>query len=131
MCILFFPEGTRTKPGQVVPFKKGAFRLAIDLSLPVLPTTIEGTERLLPTETLDWRPGAVTLRITQKSAPPGFHPIRSIPFAIKLRLSRAAPPCREPQSRHQNCKHDRHARACSSNTAIFIIKTKSSVDLAD
>ena len=63
MCILFFPEGTRTKPGQVVPFKKGAFRLAIDLSLPVLPTTIEGTERLLPTETLDWRPGAVTLRI--------------------------------------------------------------------
>ena len=25
--------------------------------------TIEGTERLLPTETLDWRPGAVTLRI--------------------------------------------------------------------
>ena len=46
-----------------MPFKKGAFRLAIDLSLPVLPTTIEGTERLLPTETLDWRPGAVTLRI--------------------------------------------------------------------
>lgn len=63
MCILFFPEGTRTKPGNLVPFKKGAFRLAIDLSLPVLPMTIEGTERLLPTETLNWRPGAVTLRI--------------------------------------------------------------------
>ena len=63
MCILFFPEGTRTKPGRVVPFKKGAFRLAIDLALPVLPMTIEGTEHLLPTETLDWQPGAVTLRI--------------------------------------------------------------------
>jgi 1-acyl-sn-glycerol-3-phosphate acyltransferase len=63
MCILFFPEGTRTKPGRVVPFKKGAFRLAIDLTLPVLPMTIDGTERLLPSETLDWRPGAVTLRI--------------------------------------------------------------------
>lgn len=63
MCILFFPEGTRTKPGNVVPFKKGAFRLAIDLSLPVLPLTIEGTERLLPTGTLNWQPGAVTLRI--------------------------------------------------------------------
>ncbi len=63
MCILFFPEGTRTKPGNLVPFKKGAFRLAIDLSLPVLPMTIEGTERLLPTETLNWRPGAVSLRI--------------------------------------------------------------------
>ena len=63
MCILFFPEGTRTKPGRVVPFKKGAFRLAIDLALPVLPMTIEGTEHLLPTETLNWQPGAVTLRI--------------------------------------------------------------------
>jgi 1-acyl-sn-glycerol-3-phosphate acyltransferase len=46
MC--FFPEGTRTKDGKLTPFKSGAFRLAKDANVPVVPITILGTEKLLP-----------------------------------------------------------------------------------
>ena len=63
MSVMFFPEGTRSNDGRILPFKKGAFRLAVDLSIPVLPITIEGTRNMLPTGTLDWRPGRVALRI--------------------------------------------------------------------
>lgn len=64
MCVMFFPEGTRgVEEGQLLPFKRGAFRLAIDLQLPVLPMSIMGTGHLLQTGTVRWRPGPVRLRI--------------------------------------------------------------------
>ncbi len=63
MCVVFFPEGTRAPPGEVRHFKKGAFKLAIDLGLPVLPLTLHGTDQMLPTGTLNWRPGSTTLEI--------------------------------------------------------------------
>ena len=72
MSILFFPEGTRVHPGQDLPFKKGAFRLAIDLDLPILPLTIEGSDQMLPTGTLNWKPGAVTLTIHPEISTQGF-----------------------------------------------------------
>lgn len=64
MCIMFFPEGTRgTAEGNLLPFKRGAFRLAADLQLPVLPMSISGTGRLLPTGSVKWQPGPVRLMI--------------------------------------------------------------------
>lgn len=60
-CIIFFAEGTRSSTGQLLPFKKGAFRMAVDLDLPVLPVTLRHTNRLLPNKTLDLFPGRVEL----------------------------------------------------------------------
>ena len=59
--VVFFPEGTRSRTDQMLPFKKGAFRLAIDLGLPVLPVYIRGTREILPSDTLDWRPGHASM----------------------------------------------------------------------
>lgn len=39
---VIFPEGTRTKTGQVGPFKRGAFQVAMDLNLPIIPITLDG-----------------------------------------------------------------------------------------
>jgi len=59
--IVFFPEGTRSKDGKLGRFKKGAFRFAVDLGLPILPVTIVGTRDIMPTNTVRIFPGRATL----------------------------------------------------------------------
>lgn len=46
LCV--FPEGARTKTGYMKPFKKGAFMLADELQLPVVPITINGSFKVKP-----------------------------------------------------------------------------------
>ena len=61
--VVMFPEGTRSLNGQINPFKRGAFKLAYDLNLPVLPITIIGTKDILPTNTINILPGKVQMII--------------------------------------------------------------------
>jgi 1-acyl-sn-glycerol-3-phosphate acyltransferase len=46
--VLIFPEGTRTKTGQLLPFKDGAFRLAVEMRCPVIPVAVHATGDSLP-----------------------------------------------------------------------------------
>lgn len=46
--LVVFPEGTRSRTGALLPFKKGAFTLAIAAGLPVVPIVCRGTRRLMP-----------------------------------------------------------------------------------
>ena len=48
VSLVVFPEGARTYTGKLGPFKKGAFQLADELQLPVVPITIEGSFEILP-----------------------------------------------------------------------------------
>lgn len=61
--IMMLPEGTRSKTGQMGEFKKGAFWLARNLGLPILPVTIINTRNILPPGTLDLFPGRAVMRI--------------------------------------------------------------------
>jgi 1-acyl-sn-glycerol-3-phosphate acyltransferase len=61
--VLFFPEGTRSREEGMRQFKKGAFRMAVDLGLPILPVTITGTRDVLPPDTLDIRPGRAVMTL--------------------------------------------------------------------
>jgi 1-acyl-sn-glycerol-3-phosphate acyltransferase len=61
--VLFFPEGTRSLDGKLLPFKKGAFRVAIDQDIPLLPVTIVGTRDILPAKSLSLYPGSVRMVI--------------------------------------------------------------------
>lgn len=49
--IIFFPEGTRSRDGQVLPFSEGPFQLAIREQVPVLPLVVEGSGSALPRNT--------------------------------------------------------------------------------
>ncbi len=48
---------------KMLPFKKGAFKFAINLNLPLLPVTIVGTEKVLPRGTINLLPGEVEMKI--------------------------------------------------------------------
>jgi 1-acyl-sn-glycerol-3-phosphate acyltransferase len=48
MSVMIFPEGTRSKTGTLLPFKSGAFRLALEAGVPVLPVAVHGTARGMP-----------------------------------------------------------------------------------
>lgn len=63
--VVFFPEGTRSRDGALRQFKKGAFRFALDLNLPILPVTIVGTREILPSDSLDLLPGKARLIIDE------------------------------------------------------------------
>lgn len=51
------PEGTRSESGELLPFKKGGFVLALDIKASILPVTIRGTRDVLPAHGILSRPG--------------------------------------------------------------------------
>lgn len=55
VSVMIFPEGTRSKTAELLPFKDGAFRLAIEAGVPVLPLAVSGTSTALRKH--DWRFG--------------------------------------------------------------------------
>ncbi|MGH7578978.1 MAG: lysophospholipid acyltransferase family protein [Gemmatimonadales bacterium] len=58
VSVMIFPEGTRSSTSELLPFKDGAFRLAIDAGVPILPLALHGTGNALPKH--DWRFGRST-----------------------------------------------------------------------
>jgi 1-acyl-sn-glycerol-3-phosphate acyltransferase len=53
VSVIIFPEGTRSPTDQLLPFKDGAFRLAIEAGVPILPLAIYGTRNAIARH--DWR----------------------------------------------------------------------------
>ncbi|MCM1225277.1 MAG: 1-acyl-sn-glycerol-3-phosphate acyltransferase [Lachnospiraceae bacterium] len=48
MSVVVFPEGSRSRDGKVGRFKKGAYQLALEFNLPVVPITIDGAYSVMP-----------------------------------------------------------------------------------
>ena len=48
VSVMIFPEGTRSTTGRMLPFKDGAFRLAVEAGVPVLPLVVAGSGTALP-----------------------------------------------------------------------------------
>ena len=63
--VFLFPEGTRSTNGKIGRFKRGAFTIARDLHLPIIPVTISGAYNVLPKNGWYITPGKITMTIHQ------------------------------------------------------------------
>lgn len=82
--VLIFPEGTRTRTGQLLPFKKGAFRSAQNASVPLVPVAISGTFRIAaPGKLPDHRGHRVAVRFGPPMRVPSGEQIE--PYVEKFR----------------------------------------------
>ena len=55
--VVLFPEGHRSRNGQLLPFKAGSFYIAILAGVPIVPITVNGTPYVLKADTYHVRPG--------------------------------------------------------------------------
>jgi 1-acyl-sn-glycerol-3-phosphate acyltransferase len=63
--VIMFAEGTRSRTGELLPFKKGAFVLALETGVPIVPAAILGSRDVMPKGSFRIRKGRVRLRIGQ------------------------------------------------------------------
>ena len=61
--MVIFPEGSRSWDGKMIPFKRGAFMLAGEFKLPVVPLTIDGSFKAMPRNTYNMTPTRIKLTI--------------------------------------------------------------------
>ncbi len=62
LCMVVFPEGTRSKDGHLLEFKKGPFHLAAEARVPIVPVALIGTSALLPSGSMGIQSGEVLVR---------------------------------------------------------------------
>ncbi len=74
VSVVAFPEGTRSKNGKMRPFKRGAYQLAVEFGLPVVPVTISGAYEIMPKDAKISKWGHIVLTIHKPiAAPEGGH----------------------------------------------------------
>jgi len=61
-CVLFFPEGHRSRDGKLQRFYSGAFRLAVETGTKIVPLCISGTNELFPPGRLWLRPTHIAMK---------------------------------------------------------------------
>lgn len=69
MSLVVFPEGRRTDDGSMGHFKPGAFKLAEEFNLPVVPVSIDGSYKVMPRDTFNVTPGRIIVTLHQPIAP--------------------------------------------------------------
>ena len=83
--VLFFPEGHRSRDGQLLPFKAGSFYIAILAGVPIVPITINGTPNVLKPDTYHVRAGQTEMIIHPAISTQGvtLHDVETLSQKVK------------------------------------------------
>lgn len=85
--LVVFPEGTRSPDGKLQPFHSGAFRLAIQAQVPIVPVVIRGTREILAPGTILIRGGRVQLTIADPIPTVGMTVVDKELLRARVRLA--------------------------------------------
>ena len=99
MSFLIYPEGTRSPDGRLLPFRKGAFVLAIKAGVPVVPVACSGAHRVIPKKSYRIRPGEVVVRFCPAIDAAEYPMARRNELARRVHdaIAAALPPDQQPR----------------------------------
>ncbi len=89
MHIFIFPEGTRSLDGDLLPFKKGAFFLAAETNVPMVPIIIQGTAEMMRKGSQKVFPGTATVRFLPAVHPKDFANREALMDAVRQQMQAA------------------------------------------
>jgi 1-acyl-sn-glycerol-3-phosphate acyltransferase len=89
--LTIFPEGTRSRDGRLLPFKKGPFHLAQETGFPIIPVTILGTYEMMPKGSMIVRSGTATLVFHPPVDPKNFASREELMGTVREAIASALP----------------------------------------
>lgn len=107
VSVMIFPEGTRSKTDQLLPFKDGAFRLAVEMAVPILPLVVSGTRHAMAKGSFVFRPARAEVRalepiptagLTLADVPALRERVRALISAERDTLARELAAARSPRA---------------------------------
>lgn len=84
--VVIFPEGTRSRTGEMLPFKKGGFALALDAGVPIVPLATVGGFQVLPSGRLLIRPGRYDVVVGEPVDPATFQDREALMGEVRQRI---------------------------------------------
>lgn len=97
--VVIFPEGTRTRTGELLPFKKGGFNLAQEAGVPIVPLATVGGFQTLPPGARGVRPGRYAVRFGEPVDPARFPSRDALMEEVRSRITALIVAAREATAR--------------------------------
>jgi 1-acyl-sn-glycerol-3-phosphate acyltransferase len=91
VSMMAYPEGTRSRDGKLLPFKKGPFHLAMDSGIPVVPVTIIGAYEVWPKGRLHVSAGTISIVFHPPMDPKNFSSREELLEAVRAKIEGALP----------------------------------------
>jgi 1-acyl-sn-glycerol-3-phosphate acyltransferase len=89
--ITTFVEGTRSRDGRMLPFKKGPFYLAMETGAPCIPVSIWGTEKMMSKGSLSIHPGIAHVTFHAPVDPAKFKTREELMAAVRTAIASGLP----------------------------------------
>jgi 1-acyl-sn-glycerol-3-phosphate acyltransferase len=91
LSIAVFAEGTRSRDGRLLPFKKGPFYLAYEAGVPVVPVSVHGTETMMRKGSARIFPGTAHVKYHQPLDPAAYADRESLMAAVRDSIASSLP----------------------------------------